>query len=101
MSDPKVRLAIVLTPAGACMGSLLDTEDGFVLQRPRVLSTSPESNGMIRFQFSELIGKPAELVVAGDLVYWLVTDQTVTNTYLEAISSIKIAHTLPPRNTIN
>jgi hypothetical protein len=101
MSDPNVRLAIVLTPSGAAMGSLLDTEDGFVLQRPRILSIGPLTNGMIQFQFSELIGKPAELVVVGDLTYYIVTDQNVTKTYIEAISSIKIAHTLPPRSTIN
>lgn len=101
MSDPTVRLAIILTPAGYAMGTLIDTEDGFVLQRPRILSISPPTNGMIQFQFSELIGKPAELVVVGDVAYWIVRDQTVTTTYLEAISSIKIARTLPPRTIVN
>lgn len=99
--DNQERLAIVITAAGCIMGSLLDNGDTILLKKPRALSITPAGPGRVNFTFSELIGRPAELVCAGDATYWIPTDQHVVQTYLESISSIKIARTVPPRTAFN
>jgi hypothetical protein len=97
MSDPQEKLAIVVTPLGPIMGSLVDKGDAFLLKKPRALSVTPAGDGMLRFNLSALIGRPDEMVFTGDIAYWTTPDQNVVKTYLESISDIKIVINLPPR----
>lgn len=100
MTDPQAQLAIVITSAGAIMGTLVksDLDDGFVLRKPRAMNVASAGNGMAKISFSELIGKPVEVVFAGDVVYWHPPDQAVVQVYLESISGLKIARELPRTN---
>lgn len=88
-------LAIVLTPQGPVMGSLLETADGWELRKPRAIQVQVIGNGAARIAFLELVGAPDVLMLPGEICYYVPTARNILDTYLESTSGIKVARAMP------